>query len=222
MYNMTTQAQNESQSGSAPQAPRQRRARGSLTVEEILDAAERVAVADPRPLTIRAVATELGSSPMALYTYFATKDELGDALIDRVLRRVPEPGPGQWRDQLRELALAHGATLIENRWAIPMLFNSPAPGMGAARLGEVYLGILARGGITGEDAVAAFSGIIAINYGRTAFAAVEHDQELPALPAELFPHSAANAAAFAAYASQANYERALDLVLEGIAALADR
>jgi len=212
MYNMATQPQSSSQS------KRTRRARGSLTVEEILDAAERVAVADPRPLTIRAVATELGSSPMALYTYFATKDELADALIDRVLRRVPLPDSGDWADELRELALAHGQTLMDNRWAIPMLFNSPSPGIGAARLGEAYLEILSRGGITGERAVSAFSAIIAVNYGRTAFAAVDHEEELPALPPELFPHTAASWGAMLGYASQENYERALDLVLAGIAA----
>jgi len=203
-----------------PQPQRQRRARGSLTVEEILDAAERVAVADPRPLTIRAVATELGSSPMALYTYFATKDELADALIDRVLRRVPIPEAGQWLTDLRALALAHGKTLMDHRWAVPMLFNSPSPGMGAARLGEAYLEILSRGGVTGHEAVSAFSAIVALNYGRTAFAAIDHEQELPAPPAELFPHTAASWAAMAGYASQENYESVLDLVIGGIEASA--
>lgn len=212
MYDMTTQPRSE------PHSVRKRRARGSLTVEEILDAAERVAVTDPRPITIRAVATELGSSPMALYTYFATKDELADALIDRVLRRVPLPAQGEWLGELRALALAHGQTLMENRWAIPMLFNSPSPGVGAARLGEAYLEILSRGGVTGEAAVGAFSAIVAVNYGRTAFAAVDHEQELPALPAELFPHTAASWTAMLGYASQENYERVLDLVLAGIAA----
>jgi AcrR family transcriptional regulator len=205
MYNMTAQPQ------------RQRRARGSLTVEEILDAAERVARSDPRPLTIRAVATELGSSPMALYTYFSTKDELADALIDRVLRRVPIPQAGEWRDQLCELALSHGRVLLEHRWAVPMLFNSPSPGVGAARLGEAFLAILAAGGVTGEPAVGAFSAIIAVNYGRTAFAAVDHEEELPPLPGEYFPHSAANWTALAGYASEENYRRVLDIVIDGVA-----
>lgn len=173
---------------------------------------------DPRPLAIRAVAAELGSSPMALYTYFATKDELEDALIDRVLRRVPAPEPGSWQQELRELALAHGQTLVEHRWAVPMLFASPSPGIGAVRLGELYLEILAKGGITGERAVAAFSAIIAVNYGRTAFVTNASAEELPPLPAELFPHSAANYAALAEYASQENYERAMDIVLAGIRA----
>jgi len=205
----------------AGQPQRQRRARGSLTIEEILDAAERVAVADPRPLTMRAVAAELGSSPMALYTYFATKDELGDALIDRVLRRVPIPAQGDWLAELRELAIAHGNTLTEHRWAVPMLFNSPAPGLGAARLGEAYLAILTRGGISGERAVAAFSAIVAVNYGRTAFVALDRE-DLPTLPPDVFPLSAGHAAEFAAYASHDNYERAMDIVIAGISAEATR
>ncbi len=201
----------EAQSPSRP-----RRARGSLTPDEILDAAEAVAVRTGEPLTVRAVAAELGSSAMALYRYFPTKDDLVDALIDRVLQRVPAPSPGAWHDELRELALAHGRILAEHPWAIGPLFASPSPGVGAATLGERFLGILARGGLTGEPAVAAFTGILALNYGRTAFTAGGEAPELPPLPAAHFPHSAASAAALAGYAGHANYRRALELLLDGI------
>jgi hypothetical protein len=99
-----------------------------------------------------------------------------------------------------------------------MLFASPSPGIGAVRLGELYLEILAKGSITGERAVAAFSAIVAVNYGRTAFVTNAPDEDLPLLPAELFPHSAANFDALSAYASQENYERAMEIVLAGITA----
>lgn len=199
---------------------RPRRARGSLTPDEILDAAEAVAARTGEPLTVRAVAAELGASAMALYRYFPTKDDLVDALIDRVLERVPAPSPGDWLDELRELALAHARVLAEHPWAIAPLFASPSPGVGAAILGERFLAILARGGLTGEAAVAAFTGILALNYGRTAFAAGDGPVDLPPLPAEHFPHSAASAAALAGYAGDANYRRVLDLMLDGIRASA--
>jgi hypothetical protein len=47
--------------------------------------------------------------------------------------------------------------------------GEPNPGLGAVRVGEPALGILRRGGFTSDQAVAAFSGIIALNYGWSSF-----------------------------------------------------
>src|SRR5262245_7663685 len=67
---------------------RTRRARGSLSRELILDAAEAVAQQGGfDALTLRAVAERLQAAPMALYRHFATKEELVNALLDRVLGR---------------------------------------------------------------------------------------------------------------------------------------
>jgi len=200
------------------QEERTRRKRGSLTDEEILNAAENVAASSEDAITMRAVAARLGASPMALYRYFPTKEDLVDSLVDRVLQRVPVPIAGDWEQRLRQLSLAHGRVLADHPWAIGPLFASPSPGIGAARLGESFLAILAEGGLKGHDGVAAFTAVLALNYGRTAFGVTAIDDELPPLPAEHFPHSAASAAALASYASQGNYEGALDLLLAGIGA----
>ncbi|CAN7468704.1 helix-turn-helix domain containing protein [Arthrobacter sp. LjRoot78] len=42
-------------------------------------------------LTVRAVAVALEVAPMSLYRYFATKDELVDALLNQVLGRFTAP-----------------------------------------------------------------------------------------------------------------------------------
>jgi hypothetical protein len=73
---------------------RVRRPRGSLTPEVILEAAEEVAGHGFDALTMRAVAARLSAVPMALYNHFATKEQLVDALLDRVLSRF-EPSPPQ-------------------------------------------------------------------------------------------------------------------------------
>src|SRR4051794_15912819 len=137
-----------------------RRPRNSLNVEGILDAGERVATRDAEALTIRAVATELGSSPMALYRYFATKEELVGALLDRVLGRF-EAGPDteEWRGDLHAFALRHLRLLLDHPWAVAPLIANPFPGPKALPIGEEALRILARGGITGDRAVAMFSGV---------------------------------------------------------------
>jgi AcrR family transcriptional regulator len=148
---------------------------------------------------MRAVATEVGSSAMALYRYFPTKDDLVEVMLDRVLSRVhlPDPTP-DWLGNLRAIAEAHRQTLFENSWAIGPLFSHPDPGPGAQRIGEAALGALAEGGIVGADALAAFSAMLALNYGWASFAA-------------------AGSPALGAYAAPDNYDRALGLLLAGIA-----
>lgn len=169
---------------------RVRRARNSLNVDVILDAAERVVRGGIDGFTIRAVAAEVDAAPMALYRHFPNKDALLDALLDRLLSAVPEPpATPDWREDLRGFAFAHALVLVDNPWAVPSLSMHPEPGRAPVRIGEAAQRVLARGGITGADAVAAFSAILAINYGW---------------------------AALGRYAGQSNYERALELVIAGI------
>ncbi len=78
------------------------------------------------------------------------------------------------------------------------LFTRPNPGLGAARIGEHALGILRRGGLEAGAAVAAFSGVIALNYGWSSF------KNAPALDA--------------GYGSDDHYDFVLDRLLGGLAA----
>lgn len=213
-----------------PPAARQRLPRSSVTPEGILDAAERVSAQGFDALTIRAVATEMGSSPMALYRCFATKDELVDALLDRILGRLATPEPrDDWAADLAAFARAHRMLLALHPWAIIPLFTHPNPGLNATRIGELALDILRRGGVTGGDAVADFCGILALNYGWSAFAtarsaAARNGQDpgpaigamIAALPGERFPLTVAVADQMSAYGSDEHYERALRHLVSGI------
>lgn len=207
---------------------RPRRTRSSITPEEILDAAEEVAAGGLDELTIRAVAGRIDASPMALYRYFPTKDALTGALLDRVLGRVPILAPSDdWIEDLAEFARAHAQVLRAHGWAVPGLFRTPDPGPGAAVTAEHAFAILARGGLTGADAVAAFSAIIALNYGWAAFARPDRTPAqlrdgMLALPVTDFPHTRAVADELADYADPGNYARTLGLVINGIRQAANR
>jgi AcrR family transcriptional regulator len=180
--------------------PTPRRARSSITTDEILAAAETVAAGGLEALTMRAVAMELKASPMALYRYFPTKDALVDALLDGALGRIAVPEPtDDWRHDLTAFARAHSAVLDDNSWAVIPLFSHPNPGPNAFMIGELAFGILARGGVVGNPAVADFSAILALNYGWCAFG-----RSRDKLPEE--------------YGSEAHYERALSHLVNGIAA----
>jgi AcrR family transcriptional regulator len=208
-----------------------RRPRNSLTAETILDAAEPAAAAGLDALTMRALAQRLDSAPMALYRYFVTKDELVDAMLDRVLGRFDPGEPtADWRADLATFAHAHRRMLLDHPWAVTVLFSHPSPGLNAVRIGEHALAILARGGIHGERAVAVFSALLALNYGWCAFAlrrgtstpqaerAPDVTTMLQTLPVDTFPLTVGSAREMAAYGDDAHYAIALGLLLDGLRA----
>ena len=126
---------------------------------------------------MRAVASRLGAVPMALYNHFATKEQLVAALLDRVLGRFEPPPPtDDWVEDLRAFARAHRRLLAEHAWAVAPIFTNPSPGLSSVRIGELAMGILKRGGLSDAHAVAAFSGLIAINYGWASFT-VDRDMD---------------------------------------------
>jgi len=123
------------------QAVEGRRARTrSVDVErELLAAAETVLAREgPSGLTVRAVATEAGISPMGVYNHLKGKDGLIEALLTRGfdrLRAAVEPGSepdmldrlGSAQLRYREFALANPylyAMMFEN--AVPHKRSSPA------------------------------------------------------------------------------------------------
>jgi AcrR family transcriptional regulator len=213
------------------QPARTRRPRGSLTPAVILDAAEAVAAQGFEALSMRGVAARLGAVPMALYNHFSTKEELVDALLDRILSRFePDPATDDWAEDLRRFARAHRRLLVQHPWAVAPLFTQPNPGLGAVRIGEFALRILRRGGFSNARAVAAFSGIIALNYGWSSFtAARDLDPEGPtrdvgtmlaALPREAYPLTVDVAREMGAYGSDDHYEFVLDQFVSGLSASA--
>jgi AcrR family transcriptional regulator len=206
---------------------RTRRPRGSLGREVILDAAEAVAAQGFDTLTMRAVAARLGAVPMALYNHFATKDQLVDALLDRVLGRFePDPAAKDWAEDLRRFARAHRRLLVTHPWAVAPLFTRPNPGMSSVRIGEHALGILRRAGFSDTHAVAAFSGIIALNYGWSSFTTARdldpegpsHDvgAMLAALPPTEYPLTVDVADEMGAYGSDHHYNFVLDQLISGL------
>jgi AcrR family transcriptional regulator len=213
-------------SSSRPPA-RTRRPRGSLTRDLILNAAEEVAQQGFDALTLRAVAARLEAAPMALYRYFATKEELINALLDRVLGRfAPDPPSDDWIEDLRSFARAHRQLLDAHPWALVGLFSHPNPGLNATRIGEVALDILSRALFANDSVMATFSGLLALNYGWSAFASARDAEPanaaaqvraaLAALPRSDYPRTAAVADEMATYGNERDYDLVLEQLLAGI------
>lgn len=127
----------------------------SLTPEAIVDAA--IALADTHGLeavTIRRVASALGVTPMALYWYFAKKDDLLDGMVDRVYGEMDLSldGHERWQDQMRALIEAELAVLREHPALATLVATQGTISPHVLRAIDVALGVLIRAGFSPAEA----------------------------------------------------------------------
>jgi len=150
---------------------------GALTPEIILEAALRISDAenDLSGLTLRRLAAELGVGTMTLYSYFRGKDELLDAMADRVLGAMELPPAERAEDPataLRAVAKAFLDVMRSHPSVIRMfatrVTTSPLDRRGAM---EAVLERLISVGIPGELAVRCYGFLIAYAIGFASYQA---------------------------------------------------
>jgi AcrR family transcriptional regulator len=163
-----------------------RRARGSLSAEEILDAArDLVEKSGLQGLSMPILARSLHSGVTSIYWYFRSKDELLVALTDRVAREIvgelPPVGDGAWDDELftyfssfRDLLEAVPVYREAFSWRPQALFDTSGMAPGLLRRLEVGLRLLTDVGMTVEQAAAAFNACSTYTRG---FVLLEHGAE---------------------------------------------
>ena len=114
--------------------------------------------------------------------------------------------------------------LARHAWAVAPIFSNPSPGLSSVRIGELALRDPRARRAAQRQAVAAFSGLIAINYGWASFTVARerpmpsHDVEAMLLAAARrgFPLTVATAAEWGAYGSDEDYEFVLGRFLDGL------
>jgi AcrR family transcriptional regulator len=77
--------------------------RDPITVDGIVATALGIVATDGYPaLTMRRVATALGTGPASLYAHVVNKEDLDDLLIGRLCAQIalPVPDPARWREQI--------------------------------------------------------------------------------------------------------------------------
>jgi len=146
--------------------------RAGLTQEDVLSAAMRIV--EQRGLeqvSMRRIADALGVAPNALYSYFADKTTLLDALFDAILGEieVPVPAGEPWQDRLADLMRASRRLVLAHPHLATLFLTRPG-GPNAMRLGEATLRILEEGGVSGPVAVTALRALLTYTIG---FAAME-------------------------------------------------
>jgi TetR/AcrR family tetracycline transcriptional repressor len=147
--------------------------RAGLDAEAILSEARLILERDGiENLTMRRLAESLGVAPNALYSHFADKSALLDALMDALLVEVEVEADdqGEWREGLVALLQSTRRFLLSHADVLPHYMSGPTRGPNAIRLGEETLGLLSRAGLRGATAADALRILLTYTFG---FAAQE-------------------------------------------------
>jgi AcrR family transcriptional regulator len=209
--------------------------RRALSEDDVLDAALRLLDTDgPAAASIRRLAAELGVTPNAVYTYFADKAAIEQALIERLLGEVHTSAAdtGAWREDLEHLAVGMRTRLVAHPGAVPLLLGGAMNGPQALVLGERLLTLLDRAGLDPEPAARAAYLIMVYVLGAIALEVADqpHAGTLPPeaeriaarqaawsqVPAGMFPRTAAATAVMATWVGTDQYLWGLHRLLDGL------
>jgi AcrR family transcriptional regulator len=209
----------------------ERNQRTPLTRERIVDAALRLMDAEGlEAVTMRRVAREVGVEAMSLYHHVRDKDDLLQAVCDRVMAGFdfPEEG-GDWATRCKAGARSW-RRLLQAHPDVMRLFaetHGPSPSSPESlRPTEYALGLLREGGLSDRDTVQAFhafggyiQGFVMMEGGAINGTDPEtHERFAAQVPAEVFPVLSAVGRYFAECHADEQFEFGLDLMLRGLQA----
>jgi AcrR family transcriptional regulator len=138
-----------------PRSTRDRPAKPALSEDGILDVALRILRAEGlEAVTMRRLAAELDTGPASLYVYIKGRDELLNALLDRVggSMELEEPDPARWRDQVHRLVRGLLDALEAHPGIARVAVANIPTGERALTVADNMMGLLLAGGITPQDA----------------------------------------------------------------------
>ena len=207
--------------------------RTPLNRDRVLDAA--IALADAQGLeavSMRALAQRLGAGAMSLYNHVANRQDLVQAMVDRVIEEIelPEEGP-DWEAAVRTCAVSAHDAFVRHPWACgPAINGSGTPTAASPRLRyiEWLLATLREAGFSPEQAYHGYHAIDSHILGFTMwqlghdlpddlkplverFFAALGDDELPYLREHAVLHAAA-----AEGDGAREFEFGLELILAGL------
>jgi AcrR family transcriptional regulator len=226
--------------GSPRRALPERPAKIPLTRAQIVRAALRIVQAEGiDAVSMRRIAGEFDTGPSSLYAHVANKDELLQLMFDEIcgLVTIPEPVPGRWKDQVKELARSSYQAMIDHNDLARAALATIPTGPNALRISEAMLGLMLSGGIPPQAAAWAldriFLYIVADAYEhsiwRSEMKQAGTDTEafldllsadlaayFEQLPAEDFPNLRKHARDMVSGGLGQRFEMGLDLLVDGL------
>lgn len=190
-----------------------------LSRDDIVQAAARLLEREGYDgLTMRGVAGELNVQAPALYWHVKSKRDLALLLFDHLISDLDYgPATGDWRGDLRRMAGALRARLVETR-DITLLFpDDYSSGPRAIRPLEMSLGLLRQAGLSGGEALQAYGVALAFIVGWARFEVTRRGTTAASHPppAALYPNLAWALSDGSADA-EAGFDFGLDLLIGGL------
>jgi AcrR family transcriptional regulator len=141
--------------------------RRRTTTEDVVAAA--ITIADREgveALTIRAVATAVGLTPMAIYRHVRDKDELLDRVVEAVASGMGDvEGTGGWRQKVVSLFQGCREVLLAHPGVASLAVSRPTPVPGVARFFDRVIEAFEEGGFDGVEAVRALDTVLMFLFG---------------------------------------------------------
>jgi AcrR family transcriptional regulator len=147
-----------------------RRRRDPISREAIVTAAIRLLDREGlAALSMRRLAEELGTGAASLYWHVGSKDGLLDLVFDELIgeAQVPDPDPGHWQEQLKDVARAQRAASLRHPYLVRISIGRIPMGPNALRYSERVLAILRAGGLSPRLAVQGYLLLISVVNGFT-------------------------------------------------------
>ncbi|WP_234023208.1 TetR/AcrR family transcriptional regulator [Sorangium cellulosum] len=118
-------------------------------------------------LSMRAVASELGMSTMALYRYVNDREQLERLVVDLVLSAVDVAVPARapWGKRVTILVERVRDAVRAHPSVVPLTLTHRHSSEGVRRFGEALLGVLTEAGFAGAQRVIAFRSLISYVIG---------------------------------------------------------
>ncbi|MEU2867622.1 TetR/AcrR family transcriptional regulator [Streptomyces olivoreticuli] len=143
---------------------------GALDLERIVAATVRLLDAEGlAKFSMRRLAAELGVTAMSVYWYVDTKDDLLEIVLDGINGTMVVPDvsqeDGDWREQLRLLAMEYRKMLSGHTWVTQLLGRYLNIGPRSMTYTNACLAVIRRSGVGEERITGALSAVFQFVYG---------------------------------------------------------
>lgn len=208
--------------------------RARFTVSDIAAAALGIVDRDGLGgLSMRSLATALGTGPMTLYNYVTDRGALEELVAEAVIAEVEVPEPSDdWCTDVRAIAFALWETVRRHPNAVPLVLTRRTVSASSYLAAERLIAALKRAELADEDVLAGFRAVLGLVMGSaqaelagplTGADRADEQLEVAARIGKLagveHPHMAALSQVSRQSSAAADFERGLGMLLAGIKSL---
>lgn len=130
-------------------------------------------------VSMRSIASKLGSGPASLYRYVNSKDDLLSLMVEQVMGELKLPRPSKsWRADLRKIAFAIRAMILSHPWMTDVSLFRAAFGPNSLSVTEATLCVLDGLGFPIDEMLIISNTVSTFARGSAAWEIAEHETAL--------------------------------------------